>query len=252
MKKGLSLGAYELIRSRRAAEARHELDLLRKESADVPRLFDLALAAHGCSDKPRGQLKQDVFVLLQTKFKRGGFFVEFGATNGIDLSNTYLLETAFGWTGILAEPARVWHADLARNRTAAIEHDCVWTSTGAKLDFNMTNDGEFSTIDAFSEADLHASTRKTGEKYQVTTVSLTDMLERHNAPRHIDYLSIDTEGSEFEILNAFDFDLRRIDIITCEHNYTETGDRIHALLAGKGYERVLEGLSKWDHWYVRK
>ena len=39
---------------------------------------------------------------------RGGFFVEFGATNGIDLSNSYLLQSKYYWTGILAEPARCW------------------------------------------------------------------------------------------------------------------------------------------------
>ena len=55
--------------------------------------------------RSRSQLRQDIFVLCTLDFKRNGFFVEFGATNGVDLSNSYLLETEFNWTGILAEPA---------------------------------------------------------------------------------------------------------------------------------------------------
>ena len=52
---------------------------------------------------------QHLFDLSELEFKRNGFFVEFGAANGIDLSNTYLLETEFSWTGILAEPATYGH-----------------------------------------------------------------------------------------------------------------------------------------------
>jgi hypothetical protein len=57
-------------------------------------------------EKSKSQLKQDLFVLAELDFKSNGFFVEFGATNGIDLSNTHLLENEFGWGGILAEPAK--------------------------------------------------------------------------------------------------------------------------------------------------
>jgi hypothetical protein len=52
--------------------------------------------------KSRAQLGQDLFVLSELNLKRNGFFVEFGATNGVDLSNTALLEREFGWNGILA------------------------------------------------------------------------------------------------------------------------------------------------------
>lgn len=52
---------------------------------------------------------------------------------------------------------------------------------------------------------MHSNLRKKGKNYHVETVSLLDLLNEHNAPYEIDYLSIDTEGSEFDILKAFDF-----------------------------------------------
>ena len=53
------------------------------------------------------KLRQDILVAVLARFKRNGYFVEFGATDGVYLSNTFLLEQQLGWTGILAEPARV-------------------------------------------------------------------------------------------------------------------------------------------------
>ena len=64
----------------------------------------------------KSQLRQDLFVLSELNFKVGGYFVEFGATNGIDLSNTYFLEEKFSWRGILVEPAKIWHQELSENR----------------------------------------------------------------------------------------------------------------------------------------
>lgn len=182
----------------------------------------------------RSQLRQDLVVLAELDFKRNGFFVEFGATNGVDLSNTYLLEKQFGWKGILAEPAKRWHPDLKRNRTACIELDCVWKETNSVLTFNEVEQGEFSTIDSYSSSDFHLKERTAGKTYSVKTISLEDLLAKHGAPQKIDYLSIDTEGSEFEILNNFNFDKYQFTIITCEHNFTSARGEICSLLTKKG------------------
>lgn len=200
----------------------------------------------------QSQLYQDLFILLETKAKRDGFFVEFGATNGIELSNTYLLEKEYGWTGILAEPARCWHQQLKNNRISKLDFRCVWKESGQKLEFNETNSPELSTINSFSSCDNHSSSRADGARYSVETVSLVDLLKQNSAPKTIDYLSIDTEGSELEILSAFDFSMYDVKIISCEHNYTPNREEIHSLLTANGYTRKYAEISYFDDWYVKE
>lgn len=198
----------------------------------------------------RSQLRQDLFVLSELNYKRNGYFVEFGATNGVDLSNTHLLETRYNWTGILAEPATRWHADLVNNRVAKIDKRCVWRHSGESLVFNETDNPELSTVDLFSFSDLHAKARTSGKKYSVETVSLVDMLIEHQAPKEMDYLSIDTEGSEFDILENFDFQKYQFKIITCEHNYSPMREKLSTLFLKNGYQRKYENISQFDDWWV--
>ena len=73
---------------------------------------------------------QDLFVLFTLRGKRGGFFVEFGATNGIELSNTCMLEKHFGW-------AR-WPPTALPDR----DHRCVWCPpNGVRLVQRATSPG---------------------------------------------------------------------------------------------------------------
>jgi FkbM family methyltransferase len=231
--------------------SRRRLEELIATERDVEELFGL-IETSVVGRRRNSQLGQDLFVLLTTGFKRNGYFVEFGATNGVDLSNTFLLETHYGWQGILAEPAPVWHDALLSNRKASIDFDCVWNRTGEHLRFAVTSEAELSTISSFSRSDQHSMARRNGQYIMVNTVSLNDLLHRHDAPDHIDYLSIDTEGSEYDILSELDFDRYSFSVITCEHNYTDQRDKIYELLVSRGYSRTLQGISKFDDWYVRK
>ena len=193
------------------------------------------------------QLHQDLFALSEMEFKRSGYFVEFGATDGVTLSNTDCLEKEYGWTGILAEPGRAWHEQLKKNRSCHIETDCVWQDSNSVLTFNEVDVGEYSSIDSFSSP----YAKKHGKKYTVQTISLEDMLEKYNAPRRIDYISIDTEGSEYQILSAFNFDKYEFGVLTIEHNFEPQRELIFKLLTEKGYVRKFENLSQVDDWYVR-
>ena len=199
----------------------------------------------------QAQLLQDIFVLFELAGKRGGYFVEFGATDGVQINNTVLLEREYGWTGVLAEPARFWHERLRSNRKCFISTDCVWRESGATLTFNETPDKELSTINNLSDVDRLGWERVDGECYPVHTVSLLDLLQQAKAPRVIDYMSVDTEGSEFEILEAFDFNAYNIRVLTVEHNYNVNRARLYALLTNRGFVRKFEMFSQWDDWYVR-
>ena len=196
------------------------------------------------------QLGQDLFVLNYYDFKKNGYFIEFGATNGKSLSNSYVLEKNFGWEGILSEPAKKWHDELFINRQCNISKKCVWRTSGESIKFSEVNEGELSTISEYKKSDKH--NRSNSKEYMVDTISLIELLVEFDAPRYIDYLSIDTEGSEYDILSNFDYDKYQIGIITVEHNYTKQRERIFNLLTEKGYERVLTELSQFDDWYVLK
>ena len=236
-----------------------QFDTLTKKANQLPALQFLMSLYPGFSkemlealESSRSQNHQDLFALSSAEFKRDGFFVEFGATNGLNLSNTHLLEKEFDWRGILAEPAKSYQAELRANRPRAIiEELCVWKDSNDILVFNETSNRDLSTIDRFSDLDEHRDSRKSGQKYEVGTISLQDLLLKHGAPKFIDYLSIDTEGSEFEILSAFDFTSYTFGVITCEHNYTPARERIFELLTSHGYIRKFPELSLFDDWYVK-
>lgn len=105
-------------------------------------------------------------------------------------------------------------------------------------------------MQSYANSDHHREKRSGASTYEVRTISLVDLLALYKAPSVIDYLSIDTEGSELDILSAFDFSKYTVRLITVEHNYTSNRESIHALLARHGYHRVFSELSAWDDWYI--
>jgi FkbM family methyltransferase len=200
--------------------------------------------------KAQAQLNQDLFALLTLGFPKSGFFVEVGGADGLTMSNTHLLEKSFGWRGIIAEPAVIWHEQLLENRECIVDKRAVWGVSGQELLFNQTTSAALSTIDSFTDADSHSLSREDGFRYMVQTVSLYDLLEQNNAPKIIDYLSVDTEGSEYEILKNFDFESYSFRVITVEHNHTDNRDLVKGLLTSNGYRRVHEAISDFDDWYI--
>ncbi len=200
----------------------------------------------------KAQLLQDLYVMYKLNSKRDGFFVEFGAAGGVNLSNTFLLEKQGGWRGILAEPFPLWHDSLAINRKVIIDHRCVWSQSGEQLEFLGTEHApEYATILDFRDADKYGVGRsRSNNVITVESISLNDLLFQHSAPIDIDYLSVDTEGSEFEILNNLDFARYHPRVITVEHNFNSVlRDNLNNLLVGNGYVREFEELSMFDDWY---
>jgi len=198
----------------------------------------------------RSQLGQDLWVLVKLNWKRDGFFVEFGATNGVLLSNTWLLEKYFHWQGICAEPNPKFFEQLRRNRTCHVSSSCVHRVSGEKMQFVLA-DAYGGLVDHARDDEHHAKRaayEENGDVIEVETISLMDLLDHYNAPTTIDYLSIDTEGSEFTILEGIDWSLYQFRCITIEHNFTPQRQKISELLLSNGYQQQD---AQWDDWYFK-
>jgi FkbM family methyltransferase len=216
--------------------------------ASEPSVIELTNYLSKNISNSKSQLLQDLVIGFLFEDIRG-FFCEFGAADGVTLSNTIFLEK-LGWDGILAEPSIQWHELLSANRHCKISYECVYPVSGKEVVFNEVDEGMFSSLLEFSESDMHAHRRINGLEYPVESISLEDLLRKYSAPSHVDFLSIDTEGSEFAILEAFDFTSFTFGAIFVEHNFTENREEIYNVLTANGYIRIFSKFSRWDDWYV--
>ena len=259
-------GVEAALQDREQAERNHERFLLNalflhlldveRESPDASHVAVasfFAFCQRNIHDS-HAQILQDLWVLYMTGEKRDGYFVEFGACDGKSLSNTLLLEQAYGWNGILAEPNPFWHDALAANRKCAISQNCVAPVGGEEVEFiHVTDMPELSRMAAYVPDDVHErdGARNDQPSVRVPTVSLKELLDSHDAPREIDYLSVDTEGSEHAILEAFDFSRYRFRLVTVEHGGDTTKrEAIRALLAAQGYNNWMPELTRWEDWFT--
>lgn len=199
----------------------------------------------------KSQTGQDLFALLKNNFKLGGYYVEIGATDGVGISNTLILAQEFQWSGILCEPSSFWREGLLKNRPESrIDTRCCWNTTGDFLEFLESDEKELSTIESFSSSDSYRKIRKRGHSYMVETISLEDLLLQNKAPMIIDFLSIDTEGSEFSILRDFPFDKYKFNCVVIEHNFGPHKSDILDIFLRAGYLPICESVSAQDFWFI--
>jgi FkbM family methyltransferase len=205
----------------------------------------------------KSQLYQDLFAsfIVQNDFDKT--FLEFGATNGVDLSNTYTLENKFLWSGALAEPDINWIESLKKNRTKSkIITKCIWNKSGEKMNFFSSKVGVLSTLNDFKNSDINsmpgntAQRIKEGVNIEVDTISLNQVIREEFNNISPSYISIDTEGSEFEILNSFNFSKYHPAVFTIEHNFTDLHDKIDKLMLDNNYVRMFKKLTAFDAWYI--
>lgn len=202
----------------------------------------------------KSQLCQDLFVNylmenLNVKFPYT--FAEFGATDGLYLSNTKLLEEK-GWVGLLAEPARHFHNDLRKNRNSLISLNAIGAVDKQNVTFYETENKSLSTLKQFVGRDFHSDRRVSGKinAYEVKQISINSFLKNLNA--EITYLSIDTEGGEYEIILALDLKKFRPKFISIEHNFTEDELRIDEYLENRHYQRVYRNFFSFDSFFIDK
>jgi FkbM family methyltransferase len=188
------------------------------------------------------QFGQEVEVIKFYKNKPFGFFVEIGAHNGKKLSNTYMLESQFKWKGICVEPNPQKYELLCKNRRRSFCCDrAVYSESNKELIFDIANNDDL--LSGISETiDFHKNFVDTNKsQILVNTISFFDLLEKYNAPSFIEYLSLDTEGSEYEILKSLDFQKYIFGLIHVEHNFVEPKrSQINELLTSNGYEFIKE------------
>lgn len=197
------------------------------------------------------QLLQDIFCAITLDEKRLGFFVEVGVGSGRDISNTYMLEKHFGWKGVLVEPNRSSHASILGCRDAFLERRAGASTSGQKLSFlEMIDAGEHSRV--VGTGGHYLPEARTAE-YEVETITLTEILDGMGAPSTIDFLSLDTEGSEIDVLSGLDLSRYCFKIMVIEHNYDRLVQaKLDSILLPMGYVNVFPDISEFDAWYVHK
>jgi FkbM family methyltransferase len=195
------------------------------------------------------QLGQDLEVIKFYNNKENGYFIEIGASDGLTLSNTYLLESRYKWKGICCEPIPDNFEKLVKNRKNSICYkEAVYNQSGLTVTFDIAHN--FDLLSGISDhIDRHKPTVDSNKTIiEVQTISLLDVLDKANAPSFIEYMSLDTEGSELEILKNFDFNKYTFGLIDVEHNYIEPRrSEIKRLLLSKGY--IYTGQNEFDDMY---
>ncbi len=177
------------------------------------------------------QAKQDEFVLEHLGHMRNGYFLEMGASDGITFSNTYRLEKEYGWSGLLVECDPQMLQSLRNHRSSIIDTRPIWSHSNIEVAFKSIENGALSGIE--SNLTHPKALIRAGKIHYLNTVSLDDLLRQHECPHHINYFSLDVEGSEYDILSTYSF-RHTFDVITVEH--LKNQDEITSLICSKGYK----------------
>jgi hypothetical protein len=146
-----------------------------------------------------GQNFHDVFALWAAGMRRTGWFVEFGALGGINVSNSYLLER-LGWSGVVAEPHPGFQDQLRANRRCHVSTECVWTATGKTVTFQAVRGRPaLSTIAGLDYDDVQSRSgaRDDHVLHDVPTISLVDLLRSSDAPVEIDLCRLTQRALSF-------------------------------------------------------
>ncbi len=168
----------------------------------------------------RSQIGQDQYVNnTYIKNHKNGIFVDVGAFDGVKFSNTYFFEKKLNWTGICIEPQKKFFMKLKKTRT------CICINAAA---FNSETTVNFRTSKSkhmIAGIENHHNTKKLMTPKEISivtvpTVTLKDVFQKNNISV-VDYISIDTEGSELQVLQGIDWNDVHINVINFEHNHDQ-------------------------------
>jgi len=194
---------------------------------------------------------QDEF-LHKNVFKNlwDGYFVDVGSHDGVTINNTLFFEKNYKWTGINVEPIESVYSQLIINRPNCINLNCAVNNEDGFSEF-ILNKGYTEMISGLkSEFDPRHSNRLSQELscyggsteiISVKTKRLETIFAENNV-KHVNYLSIDVEGAEFEVIKSINFDKVFIDVIGFENNYKDQGLKVKNYLEEKGYVLLYESM----------
>ena len=193
----------------------------------------------------RSQLFQDLFVFYYSGFKKNGFFVEIGVGNGKDISNTIFLEREKNWKGLLCEADSRMIKEIKINRKCKLIGLPVTNVCKKKIKFFENLKDPYQSSSSNLKTNFMA-------KY-TNSICINHLLKKNYAPKNIDYMSIDTEGSEYDIIKSINFNKWKVKIITTEHNFNnKKRKKIYEFLTKNNYKRLYSNISYMDDWYLLK
>jgi len=195
------------------------------------------------SKNSKSQAYQDLFAYFFSNFKKRGNFIEIGGGNGKTISNTWLLEKKYKWNGFICEPNHDLHKFILSCRNAKLIKSGIDKYCGKKI-FYFSNDLYKSSFIPFEE------NHKKNKILKV--ISLNYLFKKYNLKNKVDYISIDTEGNEYEIVKNFNFKENNVKLFTVEHNFNKKNrHNIFQLFKKNGYKRIFSFISYMDDWYIK-
>lgn len=176
------------------------------------------------------------YVLHFFENKKDGVFVDIGAYDGVACSNTFTLEKNMGWKGICVEPNPETYSQCEKSRSCLTANFAI-SNSAEYVNFRRVNGGGSSLSCVLGVANnahlnrINSEIEKQGGSYEdikvrATTLNcifddLKESLSITENTNFIDYLSIDAEGSEYEILKSADLNLFHIPLISIEFNHNK-------------------------------
>lgn len=187
------------------------------------------------------------------KMKTSGLCIEVGANNGVDDSNSFFFEQ-IGWKCILVEP-NPHLCKMIREKRNSLLYECaasnqVNTTILHVVDGAERSDG-LSTIS--NESSVHDKIKSHGfttRQVEVNTMTLDDILADAKINIDIDFISIDVEGHEYEVLKGFSIEKWEPTIILVEDNSNLEDDTVKKYLKKFGYVKFMR--TGVNDWYAKK
>lgn len=138
-----------------------------------------------------------------------GFYIECGANDGVDQSNSWFFEKEKNWKGLLIEPVPKLFKELKKNRS----YKNIFINK-----FLVANNFKKQNV-KLSDCDLLTSLGNRNNKcFDAQVTTLTRILDENNCPNIIDFFSIDVEGYELEVFKGIDFTRYNFKFILVETN----------------------------------